>query len=73
MQVPVRATSRKSGQVLEGEKEEDLPPAPVIPFPGASKATAFMDINIMLEQHLPQILGEQTPYRLHHFGLSLDM
>ena len=35
MQVPARITSRKSGQVLEGEKEGNLPPAPVIPFPGA--------------------------------------
>ena len=36
MQVPARITSRKSGQVLEGEKEGNLPPAPVIPFPGAN-------------------------------------
>ena len=35
MQVPARIASRKSGQVLEGEKEGNLPPAPVIPFPGA--------------------------------------
>ena len=35
MQVPARITSRKSGQVLEGEKEGNLPPAPVVPFPGA--------------------------------------